>query len=78
MCHNAIHWQISTSIKVIMRTFSLDNSFPEILMLQIFNFENLGQCQGQMNDFLFDTNSNVCSISHHLQDIRKLNKMKNI
>ena len=29
--------------------------------------------QWQINDFLFDGNSNVCSISPHLRDVRKKN-----
>ena len=37
-----------------------------------------GASRWQTHDFLFDGNSNVCSISHHLQDIRKTNKMQSL
>ena len=34
-----------------------------------------GAIRWQIPDFLSDSNSNFCSISHHLQDIRKNNKI---
>ena len=43
----------------------------------MYNIRN-GAIRWQMHDFLFDGNSNVCSISHHLRDIRKSNKMSKL
>ena len=37
-----------------------------------------GTIRWQIHDFLSDCNSNVYSISHHSQDIRKTNKMENL
>ena len=32
----------------------------------------------QKHDFLFYSNSNICSISYHLRDIRNANKMSKV
>ena len=38
------------------------------------------KCTNQevIQDFIFDGNSNICSIYHHLRDIRKSNKMPTV
>ena len=43
----------------------------------MYNILN-GANRWQMHDFLFDENSNICSIFHHLRDIRKTNKMQTL
>ena len=39
-----------------------------------YNIHN-GDIRQKIHDFLFDGNSMVCSIFHHLPDIRKTNKI---
>ena len=41
--------------------------------VKMFNIRN-DATRWQLHDFLSDGNSNACSISHNIQDIRKSNK----
>ena len=51
MFNDAILWQISMSIKVVTCISALALSVSEILMLQMFDFECLGQCQRIQRSF---------------------------
>ena len=44
MCNDAIQWQILTFVKAIMHICVQALTVSEILTLQMFSFENLGQC----------------------------------
>ena len=52
-------------------------TFNIYVKLTICNIRN-GAIRCQTADFLCDDNSNVCHISHHLQDICKNSKMPKV
>ena len=60
--------------------FASSGRFPDLIS-KFVNLKNADQdhdvqhSQWQIYHFLFDSHSNVCSISHHLRDVRKYDKM---
>ena len=83
-----IIWRISSSIKTTFEKFSQaltvfhHSEFKIVLpwkyvKVTMYNIRN-GGIRWQIRYFLFDGNSNDCSLSHYLRVVRKLYKMPNI
>ena len=87
ICNGSFRWQILPSINVILHQYTLAFNVFEIITFKnawrrkVYEGHKLQHSQWhhwwQISDFLSDGNINVCSISHHLWDIRNSRKSEN-